>query len=136
MADIARSLYRLYVCTFLKERSKKEHHVVSRGRILGLEATEVSHASSHYVFGRALAPLYLTVSGASLEAPIPVLRDCTAGAESGSRGSAPWRATAVAEQWLRHFRETKQPQVAAELQRQRQGQPKRRGRGIPPVVTG
>jgi len=49
---------------------------------------------------------------------------------------APWEATAVAERWLRHFRETMQPQVAAELQRQRQEQPKHRGRAKPPVVTG
>ena len=49
---------------------------------------------------------------------------------------APWEAPAVAEQWLRHFREEMQPQVAAELQRQRHEQPKRRGRPKPPVVTG
>src|SRR5258708_34246922 len=49
---------------------------------------------------------------------------------------APWEAPAVAEQWLRHFRETMQPVVAAEQQRQRQGQPKRRGRPKAPVVTG
>jgi hypothetical protein len=46
---------------------------------------------------------------------------------------APWEAKAVAERWLRHFRETMQPQVAAELQRQRQEQPKHRGRPKPPV---
>jgi hypothetical protein len=46
---------------------------------------------------------------------------------------APWETTAVAEQWLRHFRETMQPEVAAEQQRQRQGQPKRRGRPRAPV---
>ncbi len=44
---------------------------------------------------------------------------------------APWEARAVVERWLEHF----QPEVAAELQRQRQGQPKRRGRPKPPVVT-
>ncbi len=49
---------------------------------------------------------------------------------------APWEPAAVAEQWLKHFRETMQPQVAAELQRQRQGQAKRRGRPKQPVVTG
>jgi SRSO17 transposase len=49
---------------------------------------------------------------------------------------APWEATAVAEQWLRHFRETMQPVVAAEQQRQRHEQPKRRGRPKAPVVTG
>jgi hypothetical protein len=49
---------------------------------------------------------------------------------------APWEAAAVVEQWLKHFRETMQPQVAAELQRHRQEQPKRRGRPTPPVVTG
>jgi hypothetical protein len=49
---------------------------------------------------------------------------------------APWEAKALAEQWLAHFRATMQPQVAAELQRQRQAQPKRRGRPQAPVVTG
>ena len=49
---------------------------------------------------------------------------------------APWEAKALAERWLRHFRETMQPEVTAELQRQRQAQPKRRGRPKPPVVTG
>jgi hypothetical protein len=49
---------------------------------------------------------------------------------------APWEAAAVAEQWLAHFRATMQPQVAAELQRQRQAQPKRPGRPQAPVVTG
>jgi hypothetical protein len=49
---------------------------------------------------------------------------------------APWEAKAVAERWLRHFRETMQPQVAVELQRQRQEQPKHRGRPKQPVVTG
>jgi hypothetical protein len=49
---------------------------------------------------------------------------------------APWEAPAVAEQWLRHFRETMQPVVAAEQEQQRQGQPKRRGRPKAPVVTG
>ena len=42
----------------------------------------------------------------------------------------------VAERWLRHFRETMQPKVAAERQRQRQAQPTSRGRPKPPVVTG
>jgi hypothetical protein len=49
---------------------------------------------------------------------------------------APWEAAAVAEQWLKHFRETMQPQVGAERQRQRQEQPKRRGRPQAPIVTG
>src|SRR5713226_3316482 len=49
---------------------------------------------------------------------------------------APWEAAAVAEQWLRHFRETMQPVVVADLQRQRQEQPRRRGRPQAPVVTG
>ncbi len=49
---------------------------------------------------------------------------------------APWEATAVAEQWLRHFREMMQPVVAAEQERQHQAQAKRRGRPKPPVVTG
>ncbi len=42
----------------------------------------------------------------------------------------------MAERWLRHFRETMQPQVAAELERQRQEQPKHRGRPKQSVVTG
>src|SRR2546426_2889299 len=49
---------------------------------------------------------------------------------------APWEAAALAESWLRHFREEMQPCVAAELQRQRQEQPKRRGRPKLPIVTG
>ncbi len=49
---------------------------------------------------------------------------------------APWEATAVVERWLEHFRQAMQPEVEAELQRQRQGQPKRRGRPHQPVVTG
>jgi len=49
---------------------------------------------------------------------------------------APWQATAMVERWLKHFRETMQPLVEAELQHQRQAQPKRRGRPKPPVVTG
>jgi hypothetical protein len=49
---------------------------------------------------------------------------------------APWEAAALAEQWLSHFRATMQPQVAAAVQRQRQAQPKRRGRPKAPVVTG
>ncbi|HJT56227.1 MAG TPA: hypothetical protein VJ761_07020 [Ktedonobacteraceae bacterium] len=49
---------------------------------------------------------------------------------------APWEARARAEQWLRTFRETMQPVVAAEQERYRQGQPKRRGRPKTPVVTG
>ena len=49
---------------------------------------------------------------------------------------APWQATAMVERWLKHFRETMQPLVEAELQRQRQAHPKRRGRPKPPVVTG
>lgn len=49
---------------------------------------------------------------------------------------APWEEAAVAESWLRHLREEMQPQVAAELQRERQMQPKHRGRPKAPVVTG
>jgi DDE superfamily endonuclease len=49
---------------------------------------------------------------------------------------APWEAAAVAEQWLRHFRETMQPQVEAEQRQQHQRQAKRRGRPKAPVVTG
>ncbi len=49
---------------------------------------------------------------------------------------APWEAKALAERWLRHFRDMMQPQVAAELQRQRQEQLKQRGRPKQPVVTG
>ncbi len=49
---------------------------------------------------------------------------------------APWETAAVAEQWLKHFRETMQPQVVAERQRQRQAHPKRRGRPQAPIVTG
>ena len=46
---------------------------------------------------------------------------------------APWEAAAVADLWLRYFREMMQPQVAADLQRQRKAQPKRRGRPKQPV---
>ena len=46
---------------------------------------------------------------------------------------APWEAAALADQWLKHFRETMQPLVEAELQRQRQERPKRRGRPKPPL---
>jgi hypothetical protein len=49
---------------------------------------------------------------------------------------APWEEAAVAESWLRHFREEMEPKVAAELERKRQMQPKRRGRPKAPVVTG
>ena len=49
---------------------------------------------------------------------------------------APWEAATIVNLWLRHFREMMQPLVAAELQRQRQEQPKRRGRPKQPVVTG
>src|SRR5437762_10486401 len=49
---------------------------------------------------------------------------------------APWEEAAVAESWLRHFREEMEPKVAAELERERQMQPKRRGRPKAPVVTG
>ena len=44
---------------------------------------------------------------------------------SRDSAEAPWEAAAVAEQWLKHFRETMQPQVVAERQRQRQEHPKR-----------
>lgn len=47
-----------------------------------------------------------------------------------------WEATAMAKAWLRHFRDMMPPKVTAELQRQRQEQPKRRGRPKQPVVTG
>ena len=46
---------------------------------------------------------------------------------------APWEATALAEEWQRHFRETMQPHVAADLQRQRMAHPKRRERPRQPV---
>ena len=49
---------------------------------------------------------------------------------------APWQMTAVVERWLEHFREEMQPVAAAEVQRQRDAQPKRRGRPKSPVVTG
>jgi hypothetical protein len=49
---------------------------------------------------------------------------------------APWETAALVERWLRHFREMMRPQVAAEQQRQRQGQAKHRGRPKQPVVTG
>ena len=49
---------------------------------------------------------------------------------------APWEEATVAESWLRHFREEMEPKVAAELERERQIQPKRRGRPKAPVVTG
>jgi len=51
-------------------------------------------------------------------------------------GQAPWQAAALVECWLKHFRETMQPLVEAELQRQRQAHPKGRGRPKLPVVTG
>jgi hypothetical protein len=49
---------------------------------------------------------------------------------------APWQAATMGECWLKHYRETMQPLVAAELQRQRHVQPKCQGRRKPPVVTG
>jgi hypothetical protein len=49
---------------------------------------------------------------------------------------APWDPTAVAQQWLEHFRATMQPMVTAEHERQRQAHPKLRGRPPTPVVTG
>ena len=49
---------------------------------------------------------------------------------------APWQEAAVAQSWLRHFREEMEPKVAAELERKRQMQPKRPGRPKAPVVTG
>jgi len=49
---------------------------------------------------------------------------------------APWETAAVAEEWLKHFRDTMQLQVPAARQRQFQEQPKRRGRPKAPVVTG
>src|SRR5947209_20123095 len=55
---------------------------------------------------------------------------------SRSLSQAPWQATDMVECWLGHFREEMQPQVAAELERQRQQHPKRRGRPKLAVVTG
>src|ERR1700686_2442708 len=49
---------------------------------------------------------------------------------------APWEEAEVAESWLNHFRDEMEPTVAAEVQRQRKAQPKRRGRPHTPVVTG
>ena len=49
---------------------------------------------------------------------------------------APWEAAAVADRWLGHFREEMEPQITEALRRQRQGQPKHRGRPKQPVVTG
>jgi len=49
---------------------------------------------------------------------------------------APWQAAALVDCWLEHFRATMQPLVEAEQQRQRQVQPKHRGRPTLPVVTG
>ena len=49
---------------------------------------------------------------------------------------APWDEQQIAEQWLRQFREHLQPQVSAEVARQVQAQPKRRGRPKVPLVTG
>jgi hypothetical protein len=49
---------------------------------------------------------------------------------------APWQAAAVVEVWLDHFREEMEPEVRAEVQRQRREQPKRQGRPRLPVVTG
>ncbi len=69
-----------------------------------------------------------------------LLRQIGAGASlaglSRFLSEAPWEAAAVAEHWLRHFREEMQPCVAAELQQQRQEQAKRRGHPKQPVVTG
>jgi hypothetical protein len=49
---------------------------------------------------------------------------------------APWETATVVQEWLKHFRDRMQSQVTAELERQRQEQPKRRGRPKAPVVTG
>lgn len=49
---------------------------------------------------------------------------------------APWQARDVVAGWLEHFGQEMQPLVEAELERQRQAQPKHRGRPKPPVVTG
>ncbi len=69
-----------------------------------------------------------------------LLRQIGAGASlaglSRFLSEAPWEAAAVAEHWLRHFREEMQPCVAAELQQQCQEQAKRRGHPKQPVVTG
>jgi len=49
---------------------------------------------------------------------------------------APWCAEEIVASWLRHFRAEMQPLVEAERQRQRDQQPKRRGRPKQPLVTG
>ncbi len=49
---------------------------------------------------------------------------------------APWEEATVVESWLRHCREEMEPKVAAQLELERQMQPKRRGRPKAPVVTG
>jgi hypothetical protein len=49
---------------------------------------------------------------------------------------APWQAEELAKAWCKSFREQMQPLVEAEQQRQRQAQPRRRGRPKGPSVTG
>jgi len=49
---------------------------------------------------------------------------------------APWVQEALVAIWLEHFRAEMQPLVAAECERQRARQPKRRGRRKQPLVTG
>lgn len=49
---------------------------------------------------------------------------------------APWQAEELAKAWFKSFREQLKPLVEAEQQRQRQAQPRRRGRPKGPSVTG
>jgi DDE superfamily endonuclease len=49
---------------------------------------------------------------------------------------APWSQDELVASWLRHFREEMPPRVEAQRERQRQLQPKRRGRPKQPLVTG
>ena len=51
-------------------------------------------------------------------------------------GQAPWEASEMAEQWLKHFRQQMQAKVVAEQQQRRLEQPRRRGRPKKPLVTG
>jgi len=69
------------------------------------------------------------------------LRRQVAGGPSVARLSrflarAPWSAEAVVQTWWQRFVAQLTPAVAAERQRQRAAQPKRRGRPSQPVVTG
>jgi len=49
---------------------------------------------------------------------------------------SPWSEEVLVAAWLTQFRETMQPEVAAERERQQQARPKRRGRPKQPSVTG